>query len=109
MSGSFGNEYASLDAAYDDSQPAVLLSEALHTPNGSALDAEAASRFSGSSYRGSGLQFAARFDPKQLPDDWLAYSGYDSVILTDGDWSQLPAGARNALLALAPAGNGDRS
>ena len=99
MSGSFGEEYASLDAAYDTSQPAVLLSEALHTPNGSALDAEASSRYAGSTFRGSGLQFSARFDPKQLPDDWLAFSGYDSVMLTDGDWSQLPAGARNALLS----------
>jgi hypothetical protein len=52
----------------------------------------------GSSRSGS-VEFAAKFDPKQLPDDWLAFSGYDSVILTAEDWSNISPGARNAVLA----------
>ncbi len=73
------------------------LSEALFTPNASVLDAELRSKFSGG-YGGSS-DFAAKFDPKQLPADWLAFSGYDSVILTDSDWSEIPPGSRNALLS----------
>jgi hypothetical protein len=60
------------------------------------LDALAAKR-SKSSY-GSG-KFAAKFDPKQLPSDWLAFSGYDSLLMTDNDWTNVPAGSRNAILS----------
>ena len=48
---------------------------------------------------GGSSEFAGKFDPKQLPDDWLAFSGYDSVIMTDGDWTNIPPGARNAILS----------
>jgi hypothetical protein len=74
---------------------------ALFTPNASALDA-ARSSSSGSRY--GSTQFAAKFDPKQLPDDWLAFSGYDSVLMTESDWSNVPAGARNAIVSWATLG-----
>ena len=97
LSGTLGMATNNARSNYDASQPAVLLSEALFTPNASVLDAELRSKFSGS-YGGSS-DFAGKFDPKQLPDDWLAFSGYDSVILTDGDWSNIPPGGRNAVLS----------
>ncbi len=97
LSGTLGMAANSVRSNYDASQPAVLLSEALFTPNASVLDAELRSKFSGG-YGGSS-DFAGKFDPKQLPDDWLAFSGYDSVILTDSGWSDIPPGARNAVLS----------
>ena len=97
LSGSLGNRSSNtLTTEYVPNQPAVLLSEALYTPYASLLDSEINKRLSGGS-RSS--EFAAKFDPKQLPDDWLAFSGYDCVIMTDGDWTNIPPGARNAILS----------
>jgi hypothetical protein len=96
LSGSFGTTNGSLSHSLDDRQPAVLLSEKLFTPNASRLDAETKSKFSG----GYGSrEFAGKFDPRLLPDDWRAWSGYDCVMMTDGDWTATLPGARNALLA----------
>jgi hypothetical protein len=97
LSGSLGTANGYCHSNFGPDQPVVLLSEALFTPNASTLDAEIRSK-SGGSYRG-GSEFAAKFDPKQLPDDWLAFSGYDSLILTDDDWTSIPPGARNAVLS----------
>lgn len=98
LTGTLGMATNSIRADYDGSQPAVLLSEALYTPNASVLDA-AIGAASPSGYRSGSSPFAGKFDPKQLPDDWLAFSGYDSMILTDNDWSDIPAGGRNAVLS----------
>jgi hypothetical protein len=97
LSGSMGLAENTIRSSIDRNQPSVLLSEALFTPNASLLDSALSGKFSGS--RGGSNEFAAKFDPKQLPDDWLAFSGYDSVIMTDGDWSDIPPGARNAVLS----------
>lgn len=97
MSGSLGTAENSIYGELGPDQPAVLLSDALFTPNASTLDAEIRTKM-GTSSRGTS-DFAAKFDPKQLPDDWLAFSGYDSVLMTDNDWTNIPPGARNAILA----------
>ena len=97
LTGSMGNASNTMSTGGGTSQPAVLLSEAIFTPNASMLDSEASSRFSGG-YGGS-TEFASKFDPKQLPDNWLAYSGFDSILMTELDWSQIPSGARNAILS----------
>ncbi len=97
LSGSLGSATSYSHSSFGSDQPVVLLSEALFTPNASTLDAELLSK-SGGSYRGGG-HFSAKFDPKQLPDDWLAFSGYDSLVLTDDDWNSIPPGARNAVLS----------
>ncbi len=97
LGGSMGRANNTISSELANDQPAVLLSEALFTPNASTLDNEINAKFS-SSGRGS-TEFAAKFDPRQLPDSWQAFSGYDSVIMTDGDWSDIPPGARNALLS----------
>ena len=91
------NASNTMSTTMPNTMPAVLMSEALFTPNASVLDAAS---LKGSSSRGYGNQtFAGKFDPKQLPNDWLAYSGYDSVIMTDADWSNVPPGGRNAILS----------
>lgn len=96
LNGQFGNTANSLSSEISTAQPAVLLSESLFTPYASTLDSEANSKFSGS--RGSAA-FAGKFDPKQLADDWLAFSAYDSVVMTDSDWTGVPPGSRNAILS----------
>ena len=97
LTGQLGEGSHHLQSGTDPAQPAVLLSEALFTPNASTLDSEIATKFS-SSYGGKS-EFAGKFDPKQVPDDWLAFSGYDSVVMTDDDWSDIPPGGKNAILS----------
>jgi hypothetical protein len=97
LSGSLGQASNSIRSTIGKSVPASLLSETLFTPHASALDKEINTKLASSS--GSSLEFAAKFDAKQLPNDWLAFSGYDSVIMTDTDWSDVPPGARNAILS----------
>lgn len=99
LSGSMGKTQDTLNTVFSTEQPCVLLSESLYTPNGSALDTEIKSRTSSSSYGGNSEGFSAKFDPKRLPDDWRAYSGYDTIMLTQDDWSDVPPGPRNAIIS----------
>lgn len=99
LNGSMGKVSGSVSTVFSPDQPAVLLSESLYTPNGSALDTEQNSRGS-SSYSGSSSNgFSSKFDPKRLPDDWRAFSGFDSLMLTESDWAATPPGSRNAILS----------
>ena len=94
MSGSFGRNDGSLQSNYSDDASAVMMSEKLHTPNASLLDAEL-----NKGGRGYGSPtFAGRFDPLRMPEDWRAYSGYDAFLMTDDDWNKIGAGAKNAIL-----------
>lgn len=95
MSGSLGRITGTLSGNYAIDQPAILMSEMLHTPNASKLDS--ALRSKSSSHRGS-TEFAGRFDPLRMPEDWRAYGGYDAMILTDDDWMKIAAPARHAIL-----------
>ncbi len=97
LSGGFGNAENTIDAKRDMTQPSNLLSETLYTPNASTLDAIFASKFRGA-YSGS-TSFAAKFDSKQLPGDWRAYSGYDNILMTDLDWSNASPAARTAIVS----------
>lgn len=99
LSGTMGNTQDSTSSVFQPAQTEVLLSESLYTPNGSALDTESQSRSGGSSYGRSGAGFSSKFDPKQLPDDWRAFSGFDTIMLTETDWSSIPPGARNAIVS----------
>ena len=94
MNGSFGRNDGSLQSNYADDASAVMMSEKLHTPNASTLDAELNKSRSGY----SSPTFAGRFDPLRMPEDWRAYSGYDAFLMTDDDWNKVGAGARNAIL-----------
>lgn len=94
MRGDFGRNTGGVSSNYADGAAAVMMSEKLHTPNASILDAELSRSVSG---YGS-PSFAGRFDPSMMPEDWRAYSGYDAFLMTDEDWNQVSPGARNAIL-----------
>lgn len=94
MSGTLGTDDNTIRAQIQPDKPCVLLSESLFSPNASKLDAE---RTKGGGY--GSLPFSSRFDPKQLPSDWQAFSGFDSVLMTDSDWTNVPAGAKSALIS----------
>lgn len=98
MSGFLGSSRGGVQVSYSDGQPAVLLSEPLYTPNASALEAEANSRHSRSGRYSGSSSFAGKFDARELPEDWRAYSGYDGIAMTDTDWGNASPGARNAIL-----------
>ncbi|MFM2197972.1 MAG: hypothetical protein RLZZ505_1404 [Verrucomicrobiota bacterium] len=97
LSGTMGKAQGSANTVFSPTQPCVLLSEALYTPNGSALDTEASSR--GSSGYGGSRNFSSKFDPKRLPDDWRAFSGFDTIMLTEADWADIPPGPRNGIVS----------
>lgn len=97
LTGSMGKNSHEDNVRFSLTQPLVLLSDTLFTPNGSALDSELASRGS-VGYAGGG-QFSSRFSPSQLPDDWRAFSGFDSILMTDDDWMAIPPGPRHAITA----------
>ncbi|MGJ8634525.1 MAG: hypothetical protein ACSHX7_11470 [Luteolibacter sp.] len=100
LTGTMGENSYNTVSKFENGQPEVLLSEALYTLNASALDTETATRLSGSSYRGSSSgTFASKFNPKQLPNDWRAYSGFDTMMLSEQDLANIPPGARNAILS----------
>lgn len=94
MSGSLGSDDNTIRAQIQPDKPCVLLSEPLFSPNASKLDS---ARAAGVTYGTS--PFASRFDPKLLPSDWQAFSGFDSVLMTDSDWTNVPAGAKSALIS----------
>ncbi|BCU75411.1 hypothetical protein [Luteolibacter sp. LG18] len=95
LSGSMGAATNSISAQFGDKLPAVLLGENLYTANASELDKEIASRSSGRSGR---TEFASKFDARMMPDDWRAYSGYDSILMTDAEWTASSPGAKNAVV-----------
>jgi len=95
LSGTMGTQAHSISADYGNEQPSVLLSEPLFSVNASRLDSEAATALS--TFGGS--NFTSKFDAGQLPDNWLAFSGFDAAVMLDSDWTSMPAGSRNALLS----------
>jgi len=98
LTGSMGKNSHEDNVKFSTAQPLVLLSETLHTPNASALDSEVTSRGS-AGYPGGSGQFSSRFSPSQLPDDWRAFSSFDSILMTDQDWMAIPPGPRHAITA----------
>ncbi len=99
MSGSFGSVPGNLSGNYGQDQPAILMSEPLFTKSAGTLDSELNSHGSGSGMRyGGGMNFAAKFNPAEMPDDWRAYSGYDGMVMTDTDWTSMSPGAHTAIL-----------
>lgn len=95
LTGSMGKASGSANTRFSPNHPNVLLSDSLYGPNGSSLDTEAASR--GHSGYGGSRNFASKFDPKRLPDDWRAFSGFDTIMLTEADWADIPPGPRNGI------------
>jgi hypothetical protein len=78
--------------------PAVAISDQLARNSLTQLNDEVR-KLSG---RGYGNEVAAsRFVPSMLPEDWLGFSGFDYILITDDEWLQLTPGARNAILQWA--------
>jgi hypothetical protein len=97
LSGTMGSTQHGDHLEHGSSTPQVLLSHRLHTVNASQIDQAGASRFH-SGYGGS-REMTSRFDAKQLPADWLAYGGYDWMVVTDEEWADIPPAQRNAILS----------
>jgi hypothetical protein len=99
LTGTMGKTSGTSDSVFSPNHPEVLLSGDLFGPNGSSLDTEANSRASSTYYGGGSRAFSSKFDPKQIPDDWRAFSGFDTVMLTESDWADVPPGSRNAIVS----------
>lgn len=95
LSGSMGSQAQSVSADYGHEQPSVLMSEPLYSVNASQVDSEVAKVIS----TFGGGNFSSRFDAGQLPDNWLAFSGFDAAVMLDSDWTSMPGGSRNAMLS----------
>lgn len=50
--------------------------------------------------------FGSKFEASDLPEDWLGFSGFDFIMLTDVDWQKVSPGARMALLQWSRLGGG---
>lgn len=96
LSGTMGSQTYSINAEYNTDQPSVLLSEPLYRVNASTIDSIISTSSSGGF---SGRDFVSKFTASMMPDNWLAFSGYDSVVMLDSDWTSMPAGSRNAIVS----------
>lgn len=97
VSGSMGSDGTSRENSdLNLDVPPALLSEALNEANQAEFN-----RFfkTSSSSRYSGNAIVATFLPEELPSDWRAYSGFDSLTLTADEWSRVPSPARQALFS----------
>lgn len=83
--------------------PSIAISKSLDDRNGVDLK-EALEKKSSSSSRYGNNDFGCRFTPEDVPEDWLSFSGFDYVMLTDLDWSRLRPGTQTALLQWARLG-----
>lgn len=78
--------------------PAIALTKTLDENSQSGLEDEVEKRRKSTSrYYGRNNTFGSRFSLGEAPEDWLGYSGFDYVMLTDADWQKLTPGARHAL------------
>ena len=78
--------------------PAIAISRALSDSTITQLNDAVQKKSRGSSSYGGTEVFGSRFDPADLPEDWLAFSGFDFVLLGSADWQVLKPGVRTALL-----------
>ncbi len=77
--------------------PAIAISKSLADANLTKLNDEAKRRSSSSSGRTASEVFASSFNPDDLPEDWLGFSGFDYVMITALDWDAMRPGVRLAL------------
>jgi len=82
-----------------DEFPRLALSETLAEFSMIQLNKDLDTRLkSGGGHFGGSVEFGSRFDPASLPESWLGYSGFDSILLSSTDWPKVKPGARRALL-----------
>jgi len=90
-------QFETLQSAQLYSKPAVLLSAELFTQHASSLDSYITST-SGGGFGSYNTAYSSSIDPSQLPNNWQAYVGYDSLVCTDRDWNTMTKGVQNAIL-----------
>lgn len=80
--------------------PALALSETLAELSISKLnhELEAKLRSGGGRHYSGNTVFGSRFEPADLPESWLGYSGFDFVLLSSTDWQKLKPAVKRALL-----------
>jgi hypothetical protein len=80
--------------------PALAISEALAEFSITQLNKElvAKLRSGGRGYYGGNSTFGSRFEPADLPESWLGYSGFDFILLSGTDWQKLKPAVKHALL-----------
>lgn len=80
--------------------PALALSESLAEFSITQLNKEMESKARAvhGSFYGGATNFGSRFEPADLPDSWLGYSGFDFILLSSTDWQKLKPGVKRALL-----------
>ncbi|MEZ5387295.1 MAG: hypothetical protein R3F13_17435 [Prosthecobacter sp.] len=78
--------------------PHLALSETLAESGMTQLNKELETQLkAGGGYFGGSAVFGSRFEPAELPESWLGFSGYDFILLSSTDWLKLKPGARRAL------------
>jgi hypothetical protein len=103
LTGSIGESSVYLSREIPGDEPAVLMSATLERVNSTALSETLHQRKTAATSGGynpfrSGQPIGAKFDPNQAPTEWLAFSGFDTILLTDADWTTLAPASRNAIL-----------
>ena len=79
--------------------PRLAISESLAEYSMSQLDKELEAKLtSGGGYFGGSADFGSRFEPAELPESWLGFSGFDFILLSSTDWQKVKPGAKRALL-----------
>lgn len=80
--------------------PAVAISAGLTEYSIVALNKEVESklRSAGGYYGGRADQFGSQFEPEDLPESWLGFSGFDFILLSSTDWQKVKPAVRRALL-----------
>lgn len=79
--------------------PSLALSESLAEFSITQLNKEVEAKLSSGHgrYYGGTMSFGCRFEPADLPDSWLGYSGFDFVLLSGADWQKLKPAVKRAL------------
>ncbi len=80
--------------------PALALSESLAEFSITQLNKEVESKMHSTHgrYYGGAMTFGCRFEPADLPDSWLGFSGFDFILLSSTDWQKLKPAVKRALL-----------
>jgi hypothetical protein len=89
------NQVGSMSSNLDSGFPCTALSTAA-----ARLDWDDVKKtLSGKGHSGrSGGEIGARFAPSELPTDWLGYSGFDTLVISQSEWGIVSGTARKALL-----------
>ncbi len=84
---------------HTDRFPRLAISESLAEYSMSQLNKDLEAEFkSGGRYFGGSVEFGSRFEPAELPESWLGFSGFDFILLSSTDWQKVKPAAKRALL-----------